>query len=53
MKHWFEKYYVFTLAFVALAMALYGFRADKDIVNIIIGCFVGLISAPALLPKKQ
>ena len=52
MKELFEKYYVFTLVFIVLGFALYGFRADKDIVNIIIGCFVGLISAPALLPKK-
>ena len=53
MKELFKKYYVFTLAFIVLAISLYGFRTDKDIVNTIIGCVVGLLSAPALLPKKQ
>ncbi len=48
-----EKYYIFTLIFIVLAVALYGFRADKDIANIIIGCFIGLLSAPAVLPKSK
>lgn len=48
-----EKYYVFTLTFIVLAIALFFFRADSTIVNIIIGAFVGLIAAPAVLPKEQ
>lgn len=47
-----EKYYTFTLTFIVLSIALFVFQSNKDIVNIIVGCFVGLLSAPALLPKK-
>lgn len=52
MKELIEKYYVFTLAFVVLTGALVMFRGNENLVNTIIGCFIGLISAPALLPKK-
>jgi len=53
MKELIEKYYVFTLAFVVLTGALVMFRGNADIVNIIIGCFIGLIAAPAVLPKDS
>lgn len=53
MKELIEKYYVFTLAFVVLAGALVMFRNNADIVNIIIGCFVGLLTAPVVLPKDK
>jgi hypothetical protein len=53
MKDLIEKYYVFTLTFTALFIAMFMFRLDKDIVNIIIGCFVGLLSAPLVLPKDK
>lgn len=53
MKDLIEKYYVFTLAFVVLTAAMVMFRGNETIINIIIGCFVGLIAAPAVLPKEN
>jgi len=53
MKELIEKYYVFTLVFLALAGATIIFRNNADIVNIIIGCFVGLLTAPVVLPKSK
>ena len=53
MKELLEKYYVFSLTFLVLAIALFVFRGNTDIVNIIIGAFVGLIAAPAVLPKEN
>ena len=52
MKEFIAKYYVFTLTYIALMVALVMFKADKDTTNIIIGAMVGLISAPMVLPKE-
>jgi hypothetical protein len=52
MKELIEKYYAFTLTFAVLAAALFVFRTNGDITNIIIGAFVGLLTAPAVLPKN-
>ncbi len=53
MKDLIEKYYVFTLVFVVLSIALIVFRGNDTIVNVIIGAFVGLIAAPAVYPKQS
>lgn len=53
MKELIEKYYVFTLSFVVLTGALVMFRGNETIVNVILGCFVGLIAAPAVLPRDS
>lgn len=46
-----EEYYVFTLVFIVLAISLFVFRNSKEVSNIIIGGFIGLISAPAIVPR--
>lgn len=51
MRELIEKYYVFTLTFIALTAALVMFRGNDTIVNVILGCFVGLIAAPVVQPK--
>jgi hypothetical protein len=53
MKEMVDKYLVFVMTFVVLAGALYIFRANENIVNIIIGTFTGLIAAPVIYPKDK
>ena len=53
MKELFDKYYVFTITFVVLAISLFVFRTNSDLVNLIIGGFMGLIASPVVLPKIE
>jgi hypothetical protein len=46
-----EKYYVFTLCYIALVAALFIFKENKDIANIIIGALVGMLTAPITLKE--
>ena len=48
----FEKYYVFTLVFIVLAISIFVFKGNDTIVNMILGALIGLISAPAVYPKN-
>jgi uncharacterized membrane protein YgaE (UPF0421/DUF939 family) len=52
MKEFIDKYYVFTILIVVLATALFVFRYNSEIVSMIIGALVGLLTAPAILPKE-
>jgi hypothetical protein len=53
MKELIEKYYAFTLTYAALVAALFMFRSNTDIVNIIVGAMVGILTAPVILPKEN
>lgn len=46
MKELFDKYYTFTTVFVVLSVALFVFKGDKDITNLILGALVGVLTAP-------
>ena len=52
-KEMFEKFYVFTLTFIVTVIALFWFGTDKDIVNLIIGAIIGLMTAPVVLPRDK
>lgn len=48
MKEIVDKYYVFTLVYIVLSVALYVFKADPNIANMIIGAMIGILTAPTL-----
>lgn len=52
MKALIDKYYTFTLVFVILSVSLVMFKDNKDIVNMIVGGFLGLLTAPALIKNE-
>ena len=53
MREIIDKYYTFTLAFIALLSAMYIFRDNKELVYTICGIFGGLIANPILSSKDK